>query len=366
MRRILVGCCLPTLLLTASVAPRAAAQSRYPRAARLAIGQAATGSLAAGDSVHDGRLLDVWAFQATEGEVIEVTLESEDFDPRLALGERSYRFLENDNGDDEGRGSRIEFAIPADGEYLIAATSAGVGGRGRYVVRLARPSWADGVGTRRVLRFGALVDGRLADGDAAAEGSHYQDHLYTAAQGESTSFKLTSPDFDSYLSIGRMVDGRFRELASDDDSGGGVDSRLAVTFPDAGVWLVRVSNVLNSRLGDYRLEAGSLMPVLTRTGSQAGQISDHDARLADGVRYDEYQYLAQQGETVVIEAASHEFAPVVLVGQDGDAGFEVLTESDHGSTSARLQYTFRKAGDYFVRVSHASPSGRGRYTLRVR
>ena len=368
MRRFLLGICLPMSLVTAPATPGAAqAPGAAAARGRLTPGQAATGTLATGDPVRDGHRFDVWTFQASRGDVVEVTLESEEFDPRLSLAsEKIYGVIESDD-DGEGRDSRIEFAVPADGEYSVTATSSESGARGRYTVRLDRPGWASGLGTRRVIRFGELLDGRLAASDPKSGGSHYQDYLYAAEEGESTSFKLTSPEFDSYLTIGRMVGDRFDELAADDDAGGGLDARIAVTFPTAGVWLVRVSTVEESRLGPYRLEAGTLMPVLTRAGSQAGQISDHDARLPDGQRYDEYHYLAEKGETVVIEVASNEFDPVVLVGEDGEAGFEVLKLSDDGTgRSARLQHTFRNPGEYFIRVSHATPSGRGRYTLRVR
>ena len=60
---------------------------------------------------------------------------------------------------------------------------------------------------------------------------------------------LVSNDFDSYL---RVLDKNGKELAFDDDSGGGRNARLTFTPPSPGVYRI-VAASFNGNVGDFTL-----------------------------------------------------------------------------------------------------------------
>lgn len=103
-------------------------------------GADANGALGAGDAeLDDGRLVDAYTFTAAAGEQVTITLRSEDFDAYVMVGRmENGAFVELDRNDDgdEGLDSRLDFTVPAAGEYVVQATSFSAGGEGSYVLRV--------------------------------------------------------------------------------------------------------------------------------------------------------------------------------------------------------------------------------------
>jgi hypothetical protein len=113
---------LVTLLLVMAAAPAAAQQPRP-----IAIGQPMAGQLEASDSkLENGSYYDTWSFQARAGQLLIISLGSDDFDTFAYLGEGSGgEFREITNNDDSmgGTDSSIEFRVPRDGTYLVRVGS---------------------------------------------------------------------------------------------------------------------------------------------------------------------------------------------------------------------------------------------------
>ncbi|HYR06415.1 MAG TPA: PPC domain-containing protein [Longimicrobium sp.] len=101
-------------------------------------------------------------------------------------------------------------------------------------------------------RAGALArtDPMLADS------SYYDTYSYQGRQGERLTVRMTSSAFDTYLSIGQVVDGRYREVANNDD-GDGTNSVMEVTLPTAGTYQIRANSFLKGQTGAYTLAVAS-------------------------------------------------------------------------------------------------------------
>lgn len=113
---------VPALLAMAAV-PAAAQQQ--PQS--IAVGQVVTGQLNASDSaLEGGARYDTWSFQARAGQLLIISMGSDEFDTYAYLGEGTGgEFREISNNDDSmgSTHSSIEFRVPRDGTYLIRASS---------------------------------------------------------------------------------------------------------------------------------------------------------------------------------------------------------------------------------------------------
>jgi hypothetical protein len=102
-----------------------------------------------------------------------------------------------------------------------------------------------------VLRAGQQVDGTLTPSSILRSDDTYMDgYYYDGVAGEQITITLRSADFDSWLVIDQPH-GPFRKW--DDDSGGGHDSKLSVTLPATGRYIIAANAVAKRSTGRYTL-----------------------------------------------------------------------------------------------------------------
>jgi CHAT domain-containing protein len=94
------------------------------------------------DALGDNSRFDAHVFEGQAGQIIRITLESDEFDTYLLLEDPSgERIAENDDGSD-GTNSEIIVKLPSDGTYRILANSYDSTGRGTYRLTMV-PATAD-------------------------------------------------------------------------------------------------------------------------------------------------------------------------------------------------------------------------------
>lgn len=220
-------------------------------AVALTAGQRRTGQLQRGDAVmEDGSLFDIYTYQARAGERLTITMRSSDFDTHLTVarvegGDAELIVRDDDSGG--GTNSRAEFTVDRDGPIVIAANALSEGMTGSYTIELT----AAGGGDR--IAAGQSRNGTLSRTDPQlADSSYYDTYTFQGRQGERLTVSLSSGDFDTYLSVGQVVDGRYREVASNDDADG-TNSVVEVTLPAAGTYQIRANSYLKNETGAYTL-----------------------------------------------------------------------------------------------------------------
>lgn len=201
---------------------------------------------------------DLWSFSGQGGEFYEISMESDDFDSYLEFGPMSGGDMvaeqTNDDGGD-GTNSRLRVQLPHDGTFGVRARPLSEGGEGRYSleVRAFEPSPP----SRAPIQAGQTVTSELDLQDAILDdGVSYEEWIYQGEAGERLSIRLASDDFDAFLSVGRMsADGRFQEIASnDDDPAGGLNSLVELTLPGDGEFVIRARSLGSGGAGSYTLE----------------------------------------------------------------------------------------------------------------
>lgn len=244
------------VLLAGTALPAAAQGTIRP-------GQTVRGDLSSSDPVLDDNThYDIWRFRGEAGHVYGVTLRSEDFDAYLAVGPSAGGDCEEcESDDDEGGGtdSRVEFHAGGNGTYEIRANSLMEGETGAYTVELEDLGQAQGPaqaldGSFTPIRAGAVIEGELTDDDSQADDDSYYDlYVYQGRAGETVSISLSSDEFDTYLVVGRIVDGAFEALESNDDGEDSTNSLIRITLPEDGDYVIRANSLIGDETGAYIL-----------------------------------------------------------------------------------------------------------------
>ncbi|HEU4883387.1 MAG TPA: caspase family protein [Longimicrobium sp.] len=231
--------------------PVAINNERADDAVALTPGARRSGQLQRGDPVmDDGSLFDIYTYQARAGERLSLTMRSDAFDTYLTVARmvgEEMELIVRDDDSGGGTNSRAEFTVDRDGPIFIAANALSEGMSGAYTIELTAAGGSERIAVGQS-RTGALArtDPMLADS------SYYDTYSYQGRQGERLRISLTSGAFDTYLSIGQVVDGRFREVANNDDADG-TNSVLDVTLPAVGTYQIRANSFLKGQTGAYTL-----------------------------------------------------------------------------------------------------------------
>lgn len=231
-----------------------------PVAAQVSIrpGQTVQGELSASDpKLDDGSHYDCFAVQTREGQALQIDQMSEAFDSFLTVGTGTCTELTNSQSDDDGGdGLNARLVRMGDGGRLIILVNSLAGGStGAYQLRVSETSGGSAAGqTTTSLSVGQTARGDLSASDPTlTDGSHYDCFQVQTRRGQTLQIDQSSSDFDSFLSIGSGSCGALNAVASDDDSGGGLNSRL-IFEGDGSVLTIRANSVSRGETGRYELK----------------------------------------------------------------------------------------------------------------
>jgi hypothetical protein len=230
----------------------------------IALGQTVGGTLTEQSPLEsDGTSYEQYTFTGRAGQTVQVTMRSAEMDAFLNLGQAAgsgfTSLATNDDATSGANDARIVFTLPADGAYVIHANTLAPA-LGSFELALEQGDAAAAAAARPALALteigvGDPVAGALATSDARAnDNSYFDPYVYHGHAGERLVITLRSSAFDSYLSYGTLTGGRFSAIASDDDSGGGSDSRLEVTLPADGDYVIRANSLQPNATGSYTLQ----------------------------------------------------------------------------------------------------------------
>jgi len=226
----------------------------------------------------------------------------------------------------------------------------------------------------RMPRPGRIAVGRDETGSLGAnsaeddDGKRYDAYAFRASAGERVKIDLESDDFDSFLRVGRIVNGAFVQMAENDDGGSSLNARLVFTAPQAGEYLIRVTSYNGSAEGDYRLsmEQGPPAPTaapVTIGEETRGRLNSDSATSDSGAPADLYRFSGRAGQRVAITMKADGFDTYLEL---FDANHNSLATDDDsaGDLNARLTHTLAEDGDYLIEA-RAFSSGEGPYTLNI-
>ncbi|RZJ97187.1 MAG: peptidase [Brevundimonas sp.] len=372
MRRQTILAAVSSLALAVAVAGPAFAQETQP----LAPGDTVEGEIAEGDATGEDNAYryDAYAITAVAGQRFEVVLRSAAFDAYLEVatqGAEGEPLGYDDDGLGEGTDSRLRFTAPADGTYVLRARPlSGIEG-GAYSLSLTERPAPKAPPEPARINVGDTVTGELAEGDAETDaGALYEEWVFTGRQGDRVQIGLDSDAFDPVVKIGRIAEGAFTELGSNDDGpDAGLNSRLIFTLPEAGDYVIRATPLNTGDTGAYSLSLSEGPPPVEaraiRIGETVrGELTDDDTPGAGDIRADAYRFSGQEGQRVRIDMTSTTFDTYVELFDENRTSLASDDDGGPEGTNSRLIFTLPTTGSYVIEA-RAFSDARGRYSLAI-
>jgi hypothetical protein len=201
----------------------------------------------------DSKHYDAYVFTGTEGQRVQAILRSGDFDAYLEIGSADGDFsalASDDDGLAEGTDSRLNFTLPASGEYVVRAMPLSSEEKGLYSLELIDRGPEPKPGS---ILVGATARGTLSKTDALTdEGAYYDAYRFQAKKDEKLRITMVSNAFDAFIDLGE--DGEdFTSIANDDDGLSDTHAKLDWTAPEDGWYVVRARAFGPNETGAYAL-----------------------------------------------------------------------------------------------------------------
>lgn len=213
----------------------------------------------------NGSAYQVQVLDLKQGQRYGVGAVSSDFDPKLRVSfadDYDETIAEDDDGG-EGTNSYLEFIAKRAGKYRFRITALNEN-NGRYQLQLKelaplpallRPT-ASATSNIRVQHF----DAALSSGDAVIKGQLVDDYLFRFEAGKQVFIFMDAvgEGLDPYLLL-LSEDGRDsgNALATDDDSGSGLNAMISFKPETTGNYIVRATSISGAGVsGRYQLRVG--------------------------------------------------------------------------------------------------------------
>lgn len=207
------------------------------------------------DTVEMTGFYDLYRFQGRAGQRVRIRMQMEEFVPTVTVGTvENGEFVPLQSSEASGT---LTLRLPDDAAYYVQAGAYGEV-TGEYSLTIDDRTNTPAPRTTAIRR-GQTVTGALASGDPELDDGRMHDaYAYTGRAGERIRITLSSDDFDTVIILGRMVDGAFEELDSNDDAeeGEGTNSVLEVELPADGRYIIQATSFASDQAGDYRLTVG--------------------------------------------------------------------------------------------------------------
>lgn len=216
--------------------------------------------------------------------------------------------------------------------------------------------------------------GELTDSDAVSTTSspRHDDYRIQLSAGKRYAITAQSDAFDTVISLYRSTSAE--PLATNDDSGDTLNSRIVFSPTQSGTYTLRVTSYSDDGRGAYTAAVEELpplpAPITTPTGTEttewsvfAGELTDSDP--TDGGHYKDYAVTLTAGQPAIISLSSDAFDALVKVYSERDADPVASDDDTGGNLNSLLVFTPETDGTYYIRVTSFDAGSTGAYTLRI-
>lgn len=310
-------------------------------------------SIAPGDSI-DGSLTEddpalTFTLDAEAGQAVNIMVSSEDFDTYLTLLDADENVLA-DNDDNNGTNSGIlGFVLPQSTGYSILVESYGQ----HFGSAAEFGDFTLTVSEQQIERieYSQVVESELSTAEPT------KDYVFTGQEGDVIVIAQTSDDFDSYL---YLLDSNGDQLATNDDSGGSLNSRIGpFALPATGSYTIRASSLGGDAGGSFTL-------TLEKTDMQVIAYGDEiELSLTPGDQALYFTFTGTSGDLVSVSVDSNGSIDTSLSLND-PYNSQIASDEDSGSGFDPEIYhqALTTTGMYTIALQVTAP-GTGKVTLSL-
>ncbi len=365
----------------------------------IAMGETRSSSLDSSDRLReDDSHFEAWYFEGRAGQRVAFTMRSSTFDTYLVVGQQgASSTLGSDDDGGGGTDSQLNVTLPADGWYVIIANSLSAGTTGSFTLSVGAGTAAVAGGTMsssQILAMPPTTARRIAVGQTQvsrltaaharmADDTPFEAWFLDGRAGERITVTMRSSDFDSFLHVGRQ--GATTTIESDDDGGGNLDSRITLTLPASGTYVLIANSVGDDDEGAYTIEVTGAVPAggATYTASQVFNLPVASARriavgetrasslggtnpmMSDNTPFETWYLEGRAGDRVTITMRSSDFDSFLRIGAHGGSAALGSDDDSGGDLDAQITITLPSSGVYVLLANTVGSSESGNYTISV-
>jgi serine protease Do len=191
-----------------------------------------------------------YAIKLSKDKSYVIDLVSADFDAFLRLVDNKGNQLADDDDGGGDLNARIMYTAKDSADHQIVVTSFD-GQVGKFNLKVRELVLKGEPKPRAVGKNGLTINDNIGGGDVTSLGKIGKEFSVQLQAGKSYVIELESQTLDSYL---YLFDGKNALLAQDDDSGGGVNSRIVFKAPRDGVYHLVATTLSGTDTGEFTLK----------------------------------------------------------------------------------------------------------------
>jgi hypothetical protein len=282
-----------------------------------------------GDDVIEGSLSTDspearFVFEGEEGQGVEISLHSDDFDAYLVLlDEDGDEIASNDDGSDNSLDSQIIVTLPESGSYTIVVSSFSytVGGdaeEGDFELRAHTLEISDS--------DVELDSGNQVVTDSLSSNSPEVEYVFEGEEGQSVLISVSSSEFDTYLVL---LDENGDVIASNDDSNDSLNSQIGpFVLPYSGEYTAIVTSYYYVNYGEVTTgEFNFRLENVVVTSSSYGEITNITIDENTGSQFIEFE--GNAGDVISVSVNSNDSIDTTIALID-PTGFTLISDDDGG------------------------------------
>jgi sugar lactone lactonase YvrE/pimeloyl-ACP methyl ester carboxylesterase len=201
-------------------------------------------------------------------------------------------------------------------------------------------------------------------------GRYFKLYSFTASSGDAIAASMSSTQVDAYL---YLLGPTGSVVASNDDGGGGSNSRIQYTAASGGTYTIEATTYGSGSSGSFTLElsAGSGGSVNCTTATISSGQTQNGALTSScpsarrpGSYAKTYTFPANSGDSITASMSSSQFDSFMyLVGPSG----QVVASNDDGGgdSNSRIQHTAASGGTYTIEATTYHRGQVGNFTLAL-
>lgn len=337
-------------------------------------GETAEGTLREGEGEvpEIGSLGDAVAFEGSESDIVSITLESEEFRPRLVLTGPTGSVVGTSDYGGSGANTTLETGLSDDGEYTVWVTSFEGDATGSYTLSLEKTGEIEPAPQDlRSISYGETARGTVDSEDPNVATTEYvgEPVAFEGSSGDEIAATVESRAFTGLLVLADADGEILGSAAARSDE----PARLETSLSADAEFTLWVTSSRGEGQGPYTLsleKTGEVEPAQQDLRSISyGESARGTIDRSDGTAPQQNQpgepvtFSGSGGDAVTVSMTSEEVDPyLVLVNPDSN----VVAENDDSGAglNSELTYTLDSDGEYTIWATTFG-GGTGAYTLSL-